>query len=269
MPATRAHPRHTLSARDFAALLTSHGAKVRALATRLTGSEDLADEIVQETFLAAWRYRKGFRGSSLPSTWLYTIAVRTAKRLRQRRSIARARTGSLDAMMPLQSGAIADPRLLSSDPARTRIEREAVEAMEEAIARLPEPFRVALVLKEIAELPLEDVGRVLGIKPQTAKTRVHRARLMVRSAIENALPRQNLPAAAYPRQVCMDLLAAKQSALDRGQPFPVEHLICDRCKAVFAALDLGNDLCHRLGRGILPGKVRRQILDATAMAAIA
>ena len=92
---------------------------------------------------------------------------------------------------------------------------------------------------------------------------------MVRSAIENALPRQNLPAAAYPRQVCMDLLAAKQSALDRGQPFPVEHLICDRCKAVFAALDLGNDLCHRLGRGILPGKVRRQILDATAMAAIA
>ena len=166
-------------------------------------------------------------------------------------------------MMPLQSGAIADPRLLAADPARRRIEREAVEAMEEAIAQLPEPFRLALVLKEIAELPLDDVGRVLGIKPQTAKTRVHRARLLVRAAIENKLPQRDLPGAAYPRQVCLDLLAAKQSALDRGQPFPVEHLICDRCKAVFAALDLGTDLCHRLGKGILPGKVRRQILDAT------
>ena len=61
-------------------------------------------------------------------------------------------------------------------------------------------------------------------------------------------------------QVCLDLLAAKQEALDRGMDFPVpQSEVCERCQALFATLDLGVDICQKIGQAGLSPKLRRAL----------
>lgn len=245
---------------DLAAALERYGPRLRAVARQLVGAD--ADDVVQETFLRAFRRRHTFRAEADIGTWLHAILVRVA--LRHRRKRSRALRISLDASMPMEQGPLADPRTRGFDPASRTINREATQAVQEAIARLPDPFRVPLVLKEIGELPVEEVARILRVKPQTVKTRVHRARMLLRGLLDNRLPRRRLPPAAYERRICMDLLGAKQAALDRGERAPLDGVTCERCRAVFATLDLGSRVCHDLARGAIPESLRRTILAEAA-----
>ncbi len=256
-PRTAASIQASPSDDALTSLIASHGPKLYALALRLTGNTSDAQDLVQETLLKALSKRSQFRGDAMLSTWLYTIAVRTSQRMKRRRSGQPARVASLDSLMPTSAGMLADPRAASNEQ---RLKEHATEAVERAIPQLPDLFRLPLLLKDIAGLSLADVSRVLGIKEQTVKTRLHRGRLVLRKLIENKLPKRRIPEVAYERQVCMDLLSAKQAALDRGQDFPADDVICDRCRAVFATLDLGLDACRRLGDQMLPAKIRDQIL---------
>ena len=82
---------------DIDALWRSHAGKVHALAMQITLDRELADDTVQETFLAAYRARATFRGDSLPSTWLYRIAVRVARHLAARsRAQSRPNAGATE-----------------------------------------------------------------------------------------------------------------------------------------------------------------------------
>ena len=122
---------------------------------------------------------------------------------------------------------------------------------------------MTLMLKDIAELSVQEIADVLGLKPATVKTRVHRARLMLRRELARSLPRKSAPPPNHAKQMCLDLLKAKQDALDRGVDFPVPpDQMCERCQALFATLDLGRDTCQRLGRGELPHALRRELLSA-------
>ncbi len=150
-------------------------------------------------------------------------------------------------------------------PLEAQIRREALAALECGIGKLPTPLRMALVLKDIVELPVADVARVLGLKPATVKTRVHRARLMLRRTIAQTLPRKDAAPPNHAKQVCLDLLAAKQEALDRGVDFPVpQSEVCERCQALFATLDLGVDICQEIGRTGLSPKLRLALDAAVA-----
>jgi len=135
----------------------------------------------------------------------------------------------------------------------------------EAILALPENFRVPLVLKEMLELSIEDVAEALCIKPETVKTRVHRARLLLRKAImdRRSMPKRAAQAPTYEKQVCLDLLKAKLDAMDNGRGFPIgQDVMCERCRAVFAELDLAQNTCARLAEGEMPARVRKAILGA-------
>jgi RNA polymerase sigma-70 factor (ECF subfamily) len=85
------------------------------------------------------------------------------------------------------------------------IRREARERGEQAIAMLPDEFRMPLILKEIVGITAPEVADVLGLEEGTVKNRVHRARLRIRAEIEKALPRQakEAPPPAYQVQVCL------------------------------------------------------------------
>ena len=91
----------------------------------------------------------------------------------------------------------------------------------------------------------------------------HRGRLKVRKALEVGLPERELPPPAYDRQVCMDLLTAKMEALDRGVEMPnADQIICERCRAVFATLDLATDVCASMAAGdVLPEQTIAAIRD--------
>jgi RNA polymerase sigma-70 factor (ECF subfamily) len=237
-------------------LLEQHGDRLYSLALRLCGGPAEAEDLVQQTFLNAWRRWEQFEGRSDPATWLYTIAVRACRRHQRRRSGEPQRMESLDELLPEGEGALAD----FPSPLDERIREEAREVVLHGLAGLPLEFRLPLVLKDIVELPLADVAAVLGIKEETAKTRVYRARLKLRRELEKTLPHR--PGPVHPKnQLCLDLLRAKMEALDRGVDlaFP-EGEICARCQTVFATLDLEKDTCLRIGRGELPAQVREVVL---------
>jgi hypothetical protein len=100
-------------------------------------------------------------------------------------------------------------------------------------------------MKEMLEIPVNDVADALGINPQTVKTRLHRARLRIREALRSTLPQSPAVDPAYDRQTCIDLLQAKLDAQDAGRDFPVtDDFLCERCSSVFQELDMAVGMCR-------------------------
>lgn len=235
-------------------LVNQEGGRLYSLALRFCGNATEAEDLVQETFLQAFKHWKDFRGDSKPSTWLYQIASRTCQRMHRKRSGEPKRLQSLSQPMSME-GPIPDLPAPEDQPLDAQLRLEAREELEQAIAALPTKFRMPLVLKEIVGFSVAEVADILALKVATVKTRLHRARLMLRDAMAAVLPQRDAPPPAYTKQVCMDLLAAKQESLDHGVAFPMPDNFCDRCRAVFASLDMASDICHHLGGGELPPRL--------------
>ena len=256
-----------------ARLVETNGPRLYSLASRLCSNASDAEDMVQEVFLQAYRKWHTFKGRSNPGTWLYAIAARSCKsRLRRKGGIDR-RMPAMSQLMPWAESQVARLPRESTNPGRPSpveesVRRESERAVHQAILTLPEHFRVPLVLKEMLELSLEDVAAALGIKPETVKTRVHRARLLLRKAVLDRLPSREAPKPSYEKQVCLDLLKAKLDAMDKGRGFPIgQSVVCERCRAVFAELDLTQNACLGLATGSLPDRTRAAILKAIEDAA--
>lgn len=248
-------------------LVAAHGRTLYNLGLRLCGSPADAEEMVQETFLNAYRAWEGFEGRSAASTWLFTIARRICQRMHRRRAGEPDRIEPLEELLPGPSEAVAD--LDAADPFEEQLAREAQSTVESALRELPVDFRLPLVLVDIAELSIGETAEVLGLKENTVKTRVHRARLKLRRAIEEKLPKKQVEA-IEPTEICLSMLQAKQEALDRNVEFPYpDDALCERCSSIFAALDLGHDACQEIGRTAPPpgftARVLSTIADARAL----
>jgi RNA polymerase sigma-70 factor (ECF subfamily) len=148
-----------------------------------------AEDVVQETYVRAFTGRERFRGEAAFATWLTRIALNDALDRRRRRSLAqRANTGM--AGHPTPTGAeivmfptAAPPLSPEAEFGRTEIRR----LLEHLIDELPEAFRLVFVLREVEGLSTDEVARQLDIKPQTVKTRLHRARRSLREALSGTL----------------------------------------------------------------------------------
>lgn len=258
----RTHPSDKDSCPDaFERLVDEHGSMLYQLGLRFCGDSSDAEDMVQETFINAYKGWDGFRGESDPKTWLYTIAARVCARMGRKRSGEPDRIGSLDELLPFGEERIAMVPGELGDELERRVRDEARQRVEGAIASLPDTFRVPLVLKEIVGFGVADVARILGLSEGTVRSRVHRARLKLRAAVDTLVPRAPgvAPPPAYPERTCLDLLDAKQEAIDRGVPFDT-GVICDRCRSVFATLDLAHEACRDLRNGVLPRDLRERIL---------
>jgi len=243
-------------------LLELHGGQIYGLGLRLCGSPEEAQDLVQETFLQAFRKWDQFEGRSSASTWLFTIAARACNRRHRLRSGQPRRLESLSTLAPSGEETILDLPSPSESPHEILERQEARELVGRAITGLPPTFRLPLVLKDLMELSIAEVAKILGLKQATVKTRLHRARLFTAKEMARGLPHRPAPPADANRTVCLDLLQAKHEAMDRGAPFPVApDELCVRCRSLFAALDLSRDACRQLGRGELPETVRRTLLE--------
>jgi len=166
----------------FEEIVARYEARVFRLACRLTSETD-APDVLQETFLQVYRHLPSFRGESQLGTWLYRIATNAALMLRRVR--ARRPVESLDAFMPRF-----DERGIHAElPAQLQIASRVDELIDRqvladkaraGIARLPDLYRDAFVLRDLEEMSTADVAQVLGVEPATVRQRVHRARLMLR-----------------------------------------------------------------------------------------
>lgn len=163
------------------------------LALRLTGDASTAEDVVQETFLNAFKAIGSFEGRSSLSTWLYRIAANTAlmhvRRVQPLMVSVDEVTTDEDQPVPQ---ALFDWCCLPErdfETAETRAE------LERAIRELPEKLRVVFALRELEGLSTEATAEALGVSPDVVKTRLHRARLWLRERLspyfmERALTRE-------------------------------------------------------------------------------
>lgn len=241
-------------------LLDRYGGRIYGLGLKMCGTPQDAEDLVQETFLQAYRKWDQFEGRSQPSTWLFRIAARLCTRRQRRRAGEPRHMASLD-LLPSQDEPIVQVGDEALSPERLVAQKETREALEEALTHLPELFRLPLFLKELMELSVEEVAEVLGVKPATVKTRLHRARLYLAKELRRHLPRVDAPPPDHSRQMCLDLLKLKQDTMDRNGVFPVpQQEICHRCRSLFRTLDLATDTCRRLAAGDLPDDLKHEIL---------
>jgi RNA polymerase sigma-70 factor (ECF subfamily) len=172
----------------FEALVDRHEARVYRLAYRLTGSDADARDVLQEAFLAAYRGLASFRGAARFSTWLYRIATNAA--LMHQRARRRRPTESLEAYLPRfdENGQhvpeAAELGVASRADDLLDEKRLAAEART-ALARLPDLYREAFVLRDLEELDTSEVASLLGIDAAAVRQRVHRARLMLRGYLSH------------------------------------------------------------------------------------
>jgi RNA polymerase sigma-70 factor (ECF subfamily) len=152
-----------------------------------------AEDVLQEAYTRAFAAIASFRGEAGIATWLTRIVLNEAHgRLRARRptvELAAMEETSRGEVLPFPGLAIADPE---ADAARAQIRR----LLEAAVDGLPEAFRLVFVLREVEELSVEETARHLGLKPQTVKTRLHRARQRLREALDARLA--DVMVGAYP-----------------------------------------------------------------------
>jgi RNA polymerase sigma-70 factor (ECF subfamily) len=156
----------------FDELVRSTYADTYTLAYRLTGNEDDANDVVQEAYLRAYRAMKKFRGDAQFSTWLYRITANAATSFLSSRSKRRHEELTDDAPYADERPAI-DPQA-QADNAALRHE------LQESLRELPPKLRAVVVLRDIYDLPHEDIARELGISQSAAKVRLHRARKKLR-----------------------------------------------------------------------------------------
>lgn len=147
-----------------------------------------AEDVVQETYVKAFTALASFRGEASFSTWLTRIALNEAvSRLRRRRK--NSDLEALDQAVSADAGLVSlFPLSLVPLPADTEAARSEMRLMlETAIDGLPEGFRTVFVLRDVEGLSTEETADHLALKPETVKTRLHRARRMLRAVLEEEL----------------------------------------------------------------------------------
>lgn len=248
-----------------AALFEAEAGRVHALARRLCGDSD-ADDLVQDTFLNAFRAIDQLKDPANPRPWLYAIAHRACLRRRRRRAGEPKRLEALDELLPQPGATVPDFAAFTASPLGDRLRAESREHVERGLALLPEAFRVPLLLADIAELRLAEVAAILGLREATVKTRVHRARLKLHAVLAHSLPQRSVRDSSQPRSLCIDLLRARLAAFDRDVAFAYSSAeMCDRCQAVFATLELAASVCGSFERDSIPPELRESILAATRL----
>lgn len=164
----------------FREIMRRHNRRLFRVARSVTRDDTEAEDVVQETYLRAFAALGTFRSEAGLGTWLTRIALNEAVgRIRKRRNTTDLDT--LEAMPPAQilffDGAPID------DPERAAARRQLRGVVEAAVDHLPQPFRTVFVLRDMEGLSVEETALSLGLKPETVKTRLHRARRLLRRTL--------------------------------------------------------------------------------------
>jgi RNA polymerase sigma-70 factor, ECF subfamily len=171
----------TQSAKDFDALYRDHVDLIYRFAHRLCGEAEAAKDLVQETFLNAYRGLDRFRGDAQISTWLYTIASRACLRMRRKRKGAPDRELSLEEFIPTSDGEFRLQIPIDGlSPEAALHNKQLREALNSAINQLPKKYKMVLVLRDMEGVSAKEVGTIMGLNERAVKSRLHRARLFVR-----------------------------------------------------------------------------------------
>ena len=171
----------------FRAIMQRANQRLFRIARGFVRDDSEAEDIVQETYVRAFANLDAFRGEASIFTWLTRIAINEANgRLRKRRNnvgleaVESAQSRGAHVIMFPQTDAGMTPEL---DVARTQVRH----VLEEAIDELPDDFRVVFIMRDVEGCSIAETATTLGIREETIKTRLHRARRLLRAAISERL----------------------------------------------------------------------------------
>jgi RNA polymerase sigma-70 factor, ECF subfamily len=166
----------------FGTLVRRHDRYLYRVARSVLRQDDEAEDVVQQTYLQAYINLANFRGEANLRTWLTRIALNDAL-LRQRRQRSTVELSQLDTVRErIRSDILLSP-LTTSTPEHAAAHRQIREILEHAIDDLPPAFRTVLIMRDVEEATVDETAGVLGIKPETVRTRLHRARRMLRDRL--------------------------------------------------------------------------------------
>lgn len=166
----------------FEVLMRRHNRRVYRAARAILRSEADAEDAMQEAYVTAYQHLRDLEGRTKFSTWLVRIAVNTAlQRLRRARTAA----GIDDA--DLEEATMSNGPTRSPEEAASDVEVRAV--LEETIDALPPAFRAVFVLRAVEEMTGPETAEALGVPEETVRTRLHRARSLLREEIVKRLDR--------------------------------------------------------------------------------
>jgi RNA polymerase sigma-70 factor (ECF subfamily) len=182
-----------LRARDeraFNDLVKQYERRVFGLLLRLIGRRDEAEDLAQEVFVQVFKAIGGFRGEAKLSTWIFRIAVNLSKN--RTKYLARRKADSQDHFdgvgdeTPLRGAKDTTMAVIDRpDELLSGIELESI--VERAISELEPEFREVLILRDVEDLSYEEIADITGLADGTVKSRIHRARIQLKEAVELAL----------------------------------------------------------------------------------
>ena len=170
----------------FEELVGRHEDKVYGLALRMTRSEADAAEITQDTFLSAYQHLAEFRGEAAFGSWVHRIAANNALMRLRRQRVLDIVSDDLAGPEFTERGSLAEaPETDWSRRADDKIlDEELGRAIQAATDALPEGYREVFLLKDVEGLSYEEISEMVGISVPAVKSRLHRARLALREAID-------------------------------------------------------------------------------------
>lgn len=244
-------------ARALDELLARHEKQVYRFGLRMCGNEEDARDVLQETLLAAFRGMRDFRGDARLSTWLYQVARSYCSKSRRRGVDEPAAHEQLDA--PEVKGVAAE----ETGPELQAHAAEVGRALQAAIAALPAASREVVVLRDVEGLSAEEAAQVLGIEVGALKSRLHRARMELRTRLAPMLEEGSESCSPCP-ELAQELSAYAGAEINQSTCAAIEaHLArCPKCKRACNQLQRSVSLCRALPGGEVPEPVRSAVRAA-------
>ncbi|HZY32603.1 MAG TPA: RNA polymerase sigma factor [Rhodanobacter sp.] len=187
------------------------------IARSVIGEDSEAEDVLQESYMRAYHKLDSFRGDSTLLTWLTSIVLNEARgRLRKRHTMVGLE--QVDAAVDDTHQVIQFPsKFGSEDPAVSAARAQIRHLLEHAIDELPESFRTVYMMREVEECSVEETASLLAIKPETVKTRLHRARRLLRTSLQGTLAETMSEAFPFMGRRCARVTDAVMARLDAEQ----------------------------------------------------
>jgi RNA polymerase sigma-70 factor (ECF subfamily) len=173
-------------AEAFRTIMQRYNRRLYRIARSVLRNSAEAEDVVQEAYVSAFTHLASYRGESSLAAWLSRITMNEALgRLRRRRptvdiaAFDETRTEAEIIQFPLSTQ--------NDDPERTMAQRQLLQLVEQATDALPEVYRLVFVARVIEGMSVEETADLLRIKPETVKTRLHRARQLVRDQLNKQI----------------------------------------------------------------------------------
>lgn len=169
-------------------IIKAHNQRLYRVARAVLRDDHEAEDVVQETYVRAFTHLDGFRNEARLSTWLTRIALNEALGRKRRQRPTVDFTDMDDLNDPSDTEILMIPTGQATLGPEAALGRTEVRAMlEEAIEALPDPFRVVFILRDVEDMSAEEASAHLGVRPETIKTRLFRARRLLRATLERRI----------------------------------------------------------------------------------